>query len=69
MIDSGQKRVVFVPDMTQLDIARLMGVHRVTVTKAIGELKRKGIIHQFTRKCLDITDFPELLRQIETIDR
>ena len=69
MIDSGQKRVVFVPDMTQLDIARLMGVHRVTVTKAVSDLRRRGIIRQFTRKCLDITDFPELLKLIEPIDR
>ncbi|BCY16980.1 cyclic nucleotide-binding protein [Leptolinea sp. HRD-7] len=68
-IESGQNRVTFVPDMTQLDIARLMGVHRVTVTKAVSDLKRRGIIRQFTRKCLDITNFPELLNLVEAIDR
>ncbi len=65
-IESGQKRVVFNPEMTQLDIARLMGVHRVTVTKAIGQLKSRGIIRQFSKKCLDISDFPELLRLVES---
>ncbi len=65
-IDSGQKHVKLVPNMTQLDVARLMGVHRVTVTKAISELKRKGIINQFSKKCLDITDFPALLKLVET---
>lgn len=65
-IESGQKRVVFNPDMSQLDIARLLGVHRVTVTKAIGQLKSRGIIRQFSKKCLDISDFPELLRLVET---
>jgi len=55
-----------VPNMTQLDVARLMGVHRVTVTKAISELKSKGIINQFSKKCLDITDFPALLKLVET---
>jgi len=67
-IEPGQKRVVFQPDMTQHDIARLMGVHRVTVTKAIGELKHRGIIRQFSKKCLDITDFPELLRLVESVE-
>lgn len=65
-IESGQKHVRLVPDMTQHDIARLMGVHRVTVTKAISELKHKGIVRQFSKKCLDITDFPALLRLVET---
>ncbi len=67
-IESGQKRVVINPDMTQLDIARLLGVHRVTVTKAISQLKSRGIIRQFSKKCLDITDFPELLRLVEVLD-
>jgi CRP-like cAMP-binding protein len=67
-IESGQKHLAFEPDMTQLDIARLMGVHRVTVTKAISQLKQMGIIKQFSKKCLDITDFPALLRLVENVD-
>ncbi len=67
-IDSGQKRVVFEPDMTQHDIARLMGVHRVTVTKAISELKHRGVIQKFSKKCMDITDFPALLRLVEVVE-
>jgi CRP-like cAMP-binding protein len=67
-IELGQRLVIFQPDMTQNDIARLMGVHRVTVTKAISQLKRKGIIRQFSKKKLEISDFPELLRLVEKVD-
>jgi CRP-like cAMP-binding protein len=67
-VEPGQRLVVFEPDMTQNDIARLMGVHRVTVTKAIGQLKQMGIIRQFSKKCLEITNFPELLRLVENTE-
>ncbi len=67
-IEAGQKHVVLTPNMTQHDIARLMGVHRVTVTKAISELKHRGIVKQFSKKCLDITDFPALLNLVETVE-
>lgn len=53
------------PDLTQKDIARLMGVHRVTVTKAISRLKRLGILTHFSRRKLTIADFPALKHLIE----
>jgi CRP-like cAMP-binding protein len=46
--------------VTQSDIARLLGVHRVTVTKAVKKLKDQGIIQRFTKRELDIADFPKL---------
>jgi len=64
-IESGQKSVSFQPGMTQNDIARLMGVHRVTVTKAVSQLKEMGIIRQFSKNKLEITNFPELIRLVE----
>lgn len=50
-------------DLTQIDIARLLGVHRVSVTKAVARLKDLGILNHFTKNELDIADFPALLRQ------
>jgi len=67
-IPSGQKNVWIQPDMTQNDMARLMGVHRVTVTKAVSRLKTLGILRRFSKKFLEITDFPELLKLIESAD-
>lgn len=55
------------PGLTQTDIARLMGVHRVTVTKAISRLKKLGILTHFSKKTLEIADFPALKRLIETV--
>jgi CRP-like cAMP-binding protein len=58
--DCGQ--VLIHADLTQGDIARLLGVHRVTATKAVGRLKELGVIRRFTKTELDIADFPELCR-------
>jgi CRP-like cAMP-binding protein len=49
-------------DVTQNDIAKLLGVHRVSVTKAVKRLKELGIIRKFTKSELDIADFPGLCR-------
>lgn len=64
-ITHGQKLVVIQPEMTQSDVARLMGVHRVTVTKAISRLKAMGILHRFSKKSLEIADFSALCQLIE----
>ena len=61
----GQKVVEIQPDMTQQDIARLMGVHRVTVTKAISRLKKSGIVDHFSKSSLVISDFPGLIQLVE----
>lgn len=64
-IAEGQAQVVIQPDMTQSDMARLMGVHRVTVTKAISRLKGMGIVRHFSKNSLEISDFPGLCHLIE----
>lgn len=51
--------------MTQGDMARLLGVHRVTVTKAVRKLKDQGVVRSFTKRELEITDFPRLLELSE----
>jgi CRP-like cAMP-binding protein len=60
-----QVRVIVESGVTQSDMARLLGVHRVTVTKAVKKLKDQGIIRSFTKRELDITDFPRLCRLSE----
>jgi CRP-like cAMP-binding protein len=55
-------RVTIQSDVTQNDLAKLLGIHRVTVTKAVRRLKELGIIHHFTKSELDIADFPGLCR-------
>ncbi len=60
-----QGRVIIQSDMTQSEMARLLGVHRVTVTKAVKRLKDLGVIRRFTKKELDITDFPRLCQLSE----
>ena len=62
----GEKQVTIQPEMTQIDIARLMGVHRVTVSKAISRLKIMGILGHFSKKSLEINDFPALCQLIES---
>jgi len=54
--------VLIQSDVSQNDIAKLLGIHRVTVTKAVKRLKDLGIIRRFTKNELDIADFPALCR-------
>jgi CRP/FNR family transcriptional regulator len=61
-----QVHVVVESGVTQSDMARLLGVHRVTVTKAVKKLKDQGIIRRFTKRELDIVDYPKLCRLSES---
>ena len=63
-----QVRITIRPEMTQYDIARLMGVHRVTVTKAISRLKALGIVRRFSKNSLEISDYPRLCQIVESND-
>jgi CRP-like cAMP-binding protein len=56
------RQVLIHSDMTQSDVAKLLGVHRVTVTKAVKGLKDRGILRRFTKTELDIADFQGLCR-------
>jgi len=55
-------RVLIQADLTQNDLAKLLGVHRVTVTKAVARLKDLGVLRRFTRTELEIADFQALCR-------
>ncbi|MGA2081125.1 MAG: Crp/Fnr family transcriptional regulator [Holophaga sp.] len=56
------RQVLIQSDVTQNDLAKLLGVHRVTVTKAVRRLKEMGILRRFTKTELDIADFQGLCR-------
>jgi len=58
--DAAGKQVRVESGVTQSDMARLLGVHRVTVTKAVKRLKDLGVVRRFTKRELDIADFPKL---------
>ena len=51
------------PGLSQTDLARLLGIHRVTLTKVINRLKNERVIKRFTKNRLEILDF-ERLNQI-----
>ena len=57
-----ENQVLIQSDVSQNDIAKLLGIHRVTVTKAVGRLKELGIIRRFTKSELDIADYAGLCR-------
>ena len=56
------QEVLIHADLTQNDIAKLLGIHRVSVTKAVSRLKELGILRRFTKNELDIADFQGLCR-------
>jgi len=58
----GCSQVLIQSDVSQNDIAKLLGVHRVTVTKAVGRLKELGVVRHFTKSELDIADYQGLCR-------
>ena len=64
-IDENQLIVNLSIDLTQNDIARLMGVHRVTISKAVSRLKKLGIIKHFSKKSLQISDYKSLCQLTE----
>jgi len=49
-------RTSFPCGMTQQEVANLLGIHRVTLARAIAELKELGVIAQFTRKEVHISN-------------
>jgi len=54
------EKIILHPGLTQNDLARLMGVHRVTLAKTLGELRDLGIIGKFTKNKLEIIQFSSL---------
>jgi CRP-like cAMP-binding protein len=60
--DPATGEVVIHADLTQNDLARLLGIHRISVAKAVRRLKETGILLRFTKRVLHIADFPRLVR-------
>jgi DNA-binding IclR family transcriptional regulator len=56
------REVLIHDELSQNDIAKLLGIHRVSVTKAVSRLKELGILRRFTKTELDIADYPQLCR-------
>ncbi len=63
--EPGQKQLVIRPDLSQNDLARLMGIHRVTLTKSISRLKAMGIVRRFSKRSLEIINFTALCQLTE----
>lgn len=53
------------PALTQQELSSLLGVHRVTLNKALRDLENKGIIGPYSRKELFILDEERLLQLAE----
>jgi DNA-binding Lrp family transcriptional regulator len=47
-------------------MARLLGVHRVTVSKSVRKLKDMGVLRRFTKRELEISDLPRLIQLSES---
>lgn len=55
----------FRPNLTQQDLASMLGIHRATLVRCIHALREQGIINRFTKNILDITDAEALRRLAE----
>lgn len=54
-------KAVAVKGISQQELASILGVHRVTINHAIGQLKRQGIVGEMTKSRLVILDYERLL--------
>lgn len=52
---------VFSVGMTQDECAAMLGVHRATLARVVGELKKHGIIGSFTSERISILDTQKLI--------
>lgn len=61
LVHENQNQSVFSPDVTQAEIASMMGLHQTTVARVIKELRAQKVIGKFTKKCLEVLDQDRLL--------
>lgn len=55
----------FKPQVTQQELADLLGIHRATLARSLQQLKQQGVIASFTCRKILITDMPRLQRLAE----
>ncbi len=67
MIKNNTRNGITIPHYTQAEVARLLGVNRSTLTRAIIALKDENIISKFTKKELIVTDYEKLCELAESI--
>ena len=53
----------FRPNLTQQDLANMLGIHRATLVRCIHTLRKQGIVRRFSRNALDIID-PNALHRL-----
>lgn len=51
------------PNITQQELALLLGIHRATLTRSLSRLRRMGVIGKFTKKELEVLN-PALLEEL-----
>ena len=54
-------KVVCSKGISQQELASILGVHRITLNHAVGQLKKQGIIGEMTKSSLVILDYERLL--------
>ena len=59
--DFSNGQMITVKGISQQQLASMLGVHRVTINHAIGELKRRGVIGKMTKSSMEILDYTKLL--------
>lgn len=59
-------KVICAKGISQQELANILGVHRVTLNHAIGQLKKQGIIGEMTKSTLVILDYGRLLELATT---
>lgn len=57
---SGSPALFAHPGLTHEDVARYLGLHRVTVSNLLGGLRRAGVVGLFNRRFIEICDGVEL---------
>lgn len=56
------KKLVFQPPLTQIQVAELLGLSNLTVNRIISKWKQDGIIGYYTKNKLEIIDIDAIIR-------
>ena len=62
LVDKNSGQLVFTPNLSQQDLAILLGIHRTTVTRALVQLRKANIVSKFTKHEVRVLDLEKLKR-------